>query len=187
MNMFLLSSLPNMIIDSVSHWVGSRWVAGWVVGIWLVGGLVVRIFNETQEKSCLDWWFRLCNLIELYFVFLFLFVYLFIFLYWWLKKILWLPETVSWILCYSKKYISIVTEQSLLEFHQIFILFDRKLPQVFLKSICLVKEFFLVNSFIGVSWEILWQVSQQFPRKVPLIFGICFIILSIFYCYLAVY
>ena len=26
MNMFLLSTLPNMIVDSVSRWIGSRWV-----------------------------------------------------------------------------------------------------------------------------------------------------------------
>ena len=55
MNMLLLSSLPNMIIDSVSHWVGSRWVAGQVVGGRFVGGSVVRGFNETQEKACLEW------------------------------------------------------------------------------------------------------------------------------------
>ena len=54
-NMSLLSSLPSMIIDSVSHWVGSRWVAGLVVGGWLVGRLVVCGFNETQEKTCLEW------------------------------------------------------------------------------------------------------------------------------------
>ena len=53
--MFLLSSLPNMIIDSVSHWVGSRWVARLVVGGQLVGGSMVRGFNETQEKTCLEW------------------------------------------------------------------------------------------------------------------------------------
>ena len=55
MNMFLLSSLPNMIIDSVSRWVGSQWVAGLVVGGRLVGGSVVRGFNETQKKTCLEW------------------------------------------------------------------------------------------------------------------------------------
>ena len=32
MNMFLLSSLSNMINDSVSRWVGSRWIGGKVVG-----------------------------------------------------------------------------------------------------------------------------------------------------------
>ena len=51
MNMFLLSSLPDMIIDSVTHWAGSRWVAGLVVGVRLVGGSVVRRFNETQEVT----------------------------------------------------------------------------------------------------------------------------------------
>ena len=55
MNMFLLSSLPDMIIDSMSRWVGSRWVGGKVVGGRLVGGSVVRGFNETQEKTCLEW------------------------------------------------------------------------------------------------------------------------------------
>ena len=44
-----------MIIDSVSHWVGSRWVAGLVVGGRLVGVSVLRGFNETQEKTCLEW------------------------------------------------------------------------------------------------------------------------------------
>ena len=34
-NIFLLSSLPNMIIDSVSCWVGSQWV-GWLVYRWSV-------------------------------------------------------------------------------------------------------------------------------------------------------
>ena len=53
--MFLLSSLPNMIIDSVSHWVGSQWVAGLVVGGRFVGGSVVRGFNKTQEKTCPEW------------------------------------------------------------------------------------------------------------------------------------
>ena len=42
-----------MIIDSVSHWVGSRWLAGSVVGGRLVGGSVVRGFDETQEKTSL--------------------------------------------------------------------------------------------------------------------------------------
>ena len=53
--MFPLSSLPNMIIDSVSHWVGSWWVGGKVVGGRLVGGSIIRGFNETQEKTCLEW------------------------------------------------------------------------------------------------------------------------------------
>ena len=55
MNMFLLSSLSNRTVDSVSRWVGSRWVAVLVVGGRLVGGSVVRRFNETQEKTCLEW------------------------------------------------------------------------------------------------------------------------------------
>ena len=45
------------------------------------------------------------------------------------------------------------------------------------KSICLIKEFFLVNSFIGVFLGILQYVSQQLPRKTLLIFGIFSIIL----------
>ena len=40
----------------------------------------------------------------------------------------------------------------------------KKLLQTFRKSICLVKEFFLVNPFIGVFWGLL-------PRKTPLICG----------------
>ena len=44
-----------MIIDSVSHWVGSQWVAGLVVGGRLVGGSVVRGFNKTQENTCSEW------------------------------------------------------------------------------------------------------------------------------------
>ena len=52
MNMSLLSSLPNMIIDSVSGWVGSQWVG--ICGRWSVGWwTVVRGFNKTQEKTCL--------------------------------------------------------------------------------------------------------------------------------------
>ena len=46
-----------------------------MVGGRLVGGSVVHGFNETQEKTCLEWWFRLCNLSEVYFVPLFLFFY----------------------------------------------------------------------------------------------------------------
>ena len=51
MNMFLLSSLSSMIIDSTSRWVGCQWVDGYVIGGWLVGGSVVRGFNKTQEKN----------------------------------------------------------------------------------------------------------------------------------------
>ena len=66
-------------------------------------------------------------------------------------------------------------------------LFYKKLLQASLKSICLVKEFFLANQFIVVFWGILRQVSQQLPRKIPLIFGICFIILPTCCCYLVVH
>ena len=46
MNMFLISSLANLIIDSASRWVG-----GWWVGGRLVDGSVVRQFDKTLEKS----------------------------------------------------------------------------------------------------------------------------------------
>ena len=63
----------------------------------------------------------------------------------------------------------------------------KKLLQVFLKSICLVKESFLVNPFIRVFWGMLRQLSQQFPHKISLIFGMCFIILSICCSHLLIY
>ena len=58
MNMLLLPSLSNMIIDSASCWVGGRWlVSREVSGRWsggrLNGGSVVYGFNKTQEKKCL--------------------------------------------------------------------------------------------------------------------------------------
>ena len=59
--------------------------------------------------------------------------------------------------------------------------------QTFRKSICFVKEVFLVNSFTGVFWGILRQVFQQLPAKNPIIFGIFSIILSICCCHLVVY
>ena len=58
--------------------------------------------------------------------------------------------------------------------------------QTFWKSNCLAKEFFLVNSFIGVFLGILRQVSEQLPRETSLIFGIFSIILSICCCHLVV-
>ena len=59
--------------------------------------------------------------------------------------------------------------------------------EAFRKRICLVKEFFLLNPFIGVFWGIL-QVLQDLPRKTPLIFFFFFfIILSICCFYLVVY
>ena len=48
MNMFLLSSLSNMIIDSASYWVGGCLVSGG-----LIGRSVVHGFNKTQEKTSL--------------------------------------------------------------------------------------------------------------------------------------
>ena len=115
----------------------------------MVRGSVVRGFNEAQKKTCLESWFRLYNLIEVDFVFLFLFFA---------------------ILTINKNE------------------FDcQKLLQASLKSIYLAQELFLANPFMGVFWGILRQVSQQFPRKIPLIFGICFIILSTCCCYLVVH
>ena len=59
-------------------WLLIQWVVGSVVGgsvlDWLVG-LVVRGFNKTQEKTCLGWRFRLCTLVEVYFVDLILFFF----------------------------------------------------------------------------------------------------------------
>ena len=54
MNIFLLSSLSNMIIDSVSCWVCGQWVCGWGVGGRLVDESVVRGFNKTQEKNMFE-------------------------------------------------------------------------------------------------------------------------------------
>ena len=53
--------------------------------------------------------------------------------------------------------------------------------QTFWKSICLVKELFLVNSSIGVFWGIL-QVLRQLPCKTPFIFGF-FPLYCQFFCY----
>ena len=67
MNMFLLSSLPNMI-----GLVAGGLVGMWSVVSWLVDS-VVRGSNKTQEKTCLQCRFRLCTLVEVYFVILNLF------------------------------------------------------------------------------------------------------------------
>ena len=52
-------------------------VAGGLVGMWSVVSWlvdsVVRGFNKTQEKTCLQCRFRLCPLVEVYFVILILF------------------------------------------------------------------------------------------------------------------
>ena len=55
------------------------------------------------------------------------------------------------------------------------------------KSIRLANALLLVNLFIGVSWGILIQISQQLPRKTLLIFGIFSIILCICFCHLVAY
>ena len=113
------------------------------------------------------------------------------------EKQIWSSEAVTRIFNYSLRYISVLTSsktnreakqtESLLQLHQIFFLIYNTLLQTFRKSICLVKEFFLINPFIIVFWGILRQVSQQLPRKTPLIFGIFSIILSICCCQLVVY
>ena len=60
----------------------------------------------------------------------------------------------------------------------------KKLLHTFRRSISLVREFFPVNFFIGVSWGILRQVSQTVTS---LIFGSSSIILSICCCHLVFY
>ena len=51
MSIFLLSSLPNVIIDSESRWIGGS-VGKWsVVGCLVVS--MVRRFSKTQKKTCL--------------------------------------------------------------------------------------------------------------------------------------
>ena len=42
MNMFILSNLSNMIIDSASVWVAGRWVGKWSVGEWSVNLIKLR-------------------------------------------------------------------------------------------------------------------------------------------------
>ena len=56
--------------------------------------------------------------------------------------------------------------------------------QTFRESTCLVKEFFLVNPFIGF---FLKNITTIFITVTSLILGIFFIILSICCCYLVVY
>ena len=69
----------------------------------------------------MEWWFRLCNLVEVYFVILILFFCILTIK----KKQIWLPEAVTRIFSYFQRYISIIIKQSesLLEFHLIFVLF----------------------------------------------------------------
>ena len=52
MDMFLLSSLSNMIIDSVSRWIGGWLVSRQVVGVRLLERSVVGRFNKTHEETC---------------------------------------------------------------------------------------------------------------------------------------
>ena len=87
MNMFLLSSLPNMI-----GLVAGGLVGMWSVVSWLVDS-VVRGFNKTQEKTWLQCRFRLYTLVEVYFVILILFFSILTIK----KKQIWLSEAVTWI------------------------------------------------------------------------------------------
>ena len=76
-----------MIIDSVSRWVSDR----------LIGGLVVREFNKTQEKTFFGLWFCLYTFVAVCFVILILvFSILTI-----KKKQIWLPEAITRILNFS--------------------------------------------------------------------------------------
>ena len=107
------------------------------------------------------------------------------------KKQIWLPEAVTRIFNYSWRYISILTSNKTNRVptatsSNISFVY-KTLLQTFRKSISLVKEFFLLNPFICVFWGILRKIWQQLPCKIPLIFGIFSIILSICCCYLVVY
>ena len=103
---------------------------------------------------------------------------------------MWSSKAVTRIFHYSSRYISIISSNKTNRVPSatswIFFLFIRSCCK-FRKRISLVKEFVLVNSFIGFLWEIFRKFSQQLPRKTPLIFGISSIILSICCCHLVVY
>ena len=85
------------------------------------------------------------------------------------KKEIWLPETSTQIFIYSERYISVIISNKTNGEPSTTILLTaatanisfiyKRLLQTFGKSICLVKEFFLVKSFVGVLWGILRQVS----------------------------
>ena len=103
----------------------------------------------------------MCTLVEIYFVILIL-----IFSILTIKK-----KQIS--LSEEVKRIFNCSERVLLTSNKINISFIyKKLLLTLRKIICLVKEFFLVNSFIDVFWGIIWQLSQHLPRKTPHIFGI---------------
>ena len=92
------------------------------------------------------------------------------------KKQFWLLTAVTRIFNYSLRYISIITSnktkwERIETSSNIYFIF-KKMLQTFRKSICLVKEFCLINPFIGVFWGILRQVSKQLLHKTPLIFAI---------------
>ena len=98
------------------------------------------------------------------------------------KKQIWSPEAVTRIFNYSNKTNRKPTATS----SNISFIY-KKLLQTFRKNICLVKEFFLVNSIIGIFQRISWQVSQQLSCETPPILGIFSIILYICCCHLNVY
>ena len=75
------------------------------------------------------------------------------------EKQIWLPEAVTRIFNYFRRYVSIITSnitklQPTETSSNIYFIYKRLL-QTSRKSICLFKEFFLVNTFIGVFWGIL--------------------------------
>ena len=153
-----------MIIDSVvvgsvvGGSVGKCSVFGLLVGRWFVNLI------KPWKKTCLGQWFRQCTLMEVYFVILIL-----IFSILMVKKTqIWSPEGVTriFIITLNKTNREPTATSSNISF------IYKKLLQTFRKSICLVKEFFLVNSSVGVFWGILRRLSQQLPRKTLLIFGI---------------
>ena len=124
--MFLLSSLSNIIIDSVSPCAGGS-VVNWSV---------VRGFSKAQEKIIL-----IFSILRIK------------------KKQIWLSEAVTRIFVNFKQN----KPRAYCNFKYFFVY--KKLRQTFRKSIRPFKEFFLVNSFIGVFWGTLRQVSQQLPAK----------------------
>ena len=125
--MFLLSSLSNIIIDSVSPCAGGS-VVNWSV---------VRGFSKAQEKIIL-----IFSILRIK------------------KKQIWLSEAVTRIFVNFKQN----KPRAYCNFIKYFFVY-KKLQQTFRKSIRPFKEFFLVNSFIGVFWGTLRQVSQQLPAK----------------------
>ena len=137
-----------------------QWVVGSVVG-WSVGWSFVNLIKPRKKHV---WGSDFTFALWLKFILLFEFH---IFLYWrWRKNKFDCQKqslkslTIPW---YILIYMSIITSNETkrkptgISLNIYFIY--RKLLQTFRKSLCLVKEFFLVNLFIGVFWGILRHVS----------------------------